>query len=67
MIICDWCNITAEENRWLLLKTAEWSVYLADEQDYIGRCIVVLHRHAGSLSELTISEWMVLKELIDRL
>lgn len=33
----------------------------------IGRCILVLNRHCGSLSELDISEWTELKTMIDRL
>ena len=44
-----------------------WSVYLADRQDYIGRCILVLNRHCSSLSELDGSEWIELKTIIDRL
>lgn len=42
-------------------------MYLADEQDYIGRCILVLDRHCGCLSELTDDEWMDLKHIISRL
>lgn len=49
------------------MQTTSWSVYMADEQDYIGRCILVLNRHCGRLSELTDSEWMDLKRLIERL
>ena len=62
---CEWCDY--KENEWLLHKTSHWSVYLADVQDYVGRCILVLNRHCGSLSELDISEWIELKTIIDRL
>lgn len=62
---CEWCSY--QETKWLLYKSLHWSVYLADVQDYIGRCILVLNRHCGSLSELTNSEWMDLKTIIDRL
>ena len=51
---CEWCDY--KENEWLLYKSLHWSVYLADIQDYVGRCILVLNRHRGSLSELDISE-----------
>ncbi len=61
---CPWCNLTEEESKWLLLDTDSWSVYLADEQDYIGRCILVLKRHCGSLAELTDDEFVDLKHLI---
>lgn len=65
MNLCEWCAY--QENEWLLYKSQHWSVYLADVQDYVGRCILVLNRHCGSLSELNISEWIELKTIIDRL
>lgn len=67
MYNCDWCNLSADEAKWLLTQNTSWSVYLADEQDYIGRCILVLNRHCGCLSALTDAEWMDLKHLIERL
>lgn len=67
MDICNWCHLSDEEKRWLLIKNENWSVYLADDQDYIGRCILVLNRHCGCLSELTDNEWIDLKHIIDRL
>ena len=65
MRACKWCKYHGEE--WLLYKSPNWSVYLADEQDYVGRCILVLNRHCGSLSELDASEWTELKKIVDRL
>ncbi|MBE5759739.1 MAG: HIT family protein [Clostridiales bacterium] len=65
MRMCEWCAY--KETEWLLYKSLHWSVYLADVQDYIGRCILVLNRHCGSLSELNIPEWMDLKTIIDRI
>ena len=44
-----------------------WDIYLANEQDYVGRSILVLKRHCGSLSELSMSEWDNLKSIIDRM
>ncbi len=67
MDICSWCNLSDEEKKWLLIEDENWSVYLADKQDYIGRCILVLNRHCGSLSELTDDEWMDLKHIIKRI
>jgi diadenosine tetraphosphate (Ap4A) HIT family hydrolase len=63
MEICEWCTL---EKEWLLLETSKWEVHLADEQDYVGRCIFVLKRHCGSLVELTNPEWIELKNIIDR-
>lgn len=65
MNICEWCNF--QEKEWLLFDTEKWSVYLADVQDYVGRCILVSKRHCGSISELNSTEWLDLKNIIDKL
>ena len=62
---CEWCDYTEKE--WSLFETPNWTVYLADVQDYVGRCILVSKRHCGSISELNTSEWSDLKSIIDRL
>ena len=62
---CEWCAY--EETEWLLYQSLNWSVYLADRQDYVGRCILVLNRHCGSLSELDVPEWLELKTIMGRL
>ena len=62
---CEWCEY--KESEWLLHKSLYWSVYLSDIQDYVGRCILVLNRHCVSLSELDVSEWLELKDIINRL
>lgn len=67
MIECDWCNLSEEDRRYLLIDSAYWLVFLADEQDYIGRCILVLKRHCGSMAELTEDEWKELFLLIGKL
>ena len=61
---CVWCNLTEEDKQYQLYETVHWSVFLSDEQDYIGRCILVLKRHCGSMSELTDDEWNELRRLI---
>ena len=63
---CEWCSLSEEDKRFLLYESRYWSVFLADEQDYIGRCILVLKRHCGSLPELTDEEWAELRELIGK-
>ena len=64
MMNCDWCNLSEEEKRYQLYESALWTVFLSDEQDYIGRCILVLKRHCGSLAELTEEEWEELRRLV---
>ena len=61
---CVWCNLSEEDKQYQLYETVHWSVFLSDEQDYIGRCILVLKRHCGSMSELTDDEWDELRKLI---
>lgn len=67
MKICEWCNLTDKEKEWLLFESEIWSIYLADIQDYVGRCILVLNRHCESISELNLSEWIELKAIINKL
>lgn len=65
--ICRWCNLTESEKKYLLVDSRYWNVFLADKQDYIGRCILVLNRHCESLSKLKSEGWTELKSLIERL
>jgi diadenosine tetraphosphate (Ap4A) HIT family hydrolase len=64
---CDWCNPPEEDKKYLLFDSGCWSVFLANEQDYIGRCILVLKRHCGSMAEVTDDEWKDLLNLIRKL
>ena len=61
---CDWCDLSEEDKQFLLYESKLWMVFLSDEQDYIGRCILVLKRHCHSLSELTEDEWGELRDLV---
>lgn len=61
---CDWCNLSEEDKQFQIYESKSWSIFLSDEQDYIGRCILVLKRHCPSLSELTDDEWDELRDLI---
>ena len=63
---CDWCSLSEEDKRFQVYESGSWSVFLSDEQDYIGRCILVLKRHCHSLSELTDGEWDELRDLVRR-
>ena len=64
---CTWCNLTDSEKKYILIDSKYWDVFLADKQDYLGRCILVLKRHCESLSQLNDEEWAELKNLIEQL
>ncbi len=61
---CDWCSLSEEDKQFQIYESKSWSVFLSDEQDYIGRCILVLKRHCGSMSDLTVAEWDELRILV---
>ena len=61
---CDWCNLSEEDKQFQVYESESWAVFLSDEQDYIGRCILVLKRHCNSLSELTDDEWDEFRNLV---
>ena len=61
---CDWCSMSEEEKQFQVYESKSWSGFLSDEQDYIGRWILVLKRHCGSMSELTDDEWEELRNLV---
>lgn len=63
---CAVCNFKYSPEA-LLLGTRYWRVDLANNQAYLGRSIVSLNRHAGSLSEVATEEWLELKEIINRI
>lgn len=64
---CEWCNLSDEDKKYMLFQTEAWEIFLADKQDYIGRCILVCKRHVKSLYDLSAREWMDLKNVIDKL
>ena len=66
MDYCDWCNLSEEDKRYRICESKSWSLFLSDEQDYIGRCILVLKRHCNSLPELRDDEWDELRNLVCR-
>ncbi len=61
---CDWCSLSEKDRQYQVYDGKSWSVFLSDEQDYIGRCILVLKRHCNSLSGLTEDEWDELRSLV---
>ncbi len=62
---CEFCILNNEtNNKYLLAESKHWKIYLADEQNYPGRCIIPLKRHAATLSDLTLEEWTDLHQVI---
>lgn len=63
---CDFCHIPDEDTPFQLAETACWSIYLANDQAYLGRCIILLRRHCGDLADLTPEEWLDLGQVVKR-
>lgn len=61
---CEMCNLSNEDKRWMLFESDFWSVYLADKQDYVGRCFVLCRNHRETLSQLDPMEWNDLRSVI---
>ena len=61
---CEFCELTNEDFKDLLFTSDDWKVFLSKDQTYLGRSIVVLNRHTGSLSDLYPEEWMALQSAI---
>ena len=46
---CDWCSLSEKDRRFQVYESRSWSVFLADEQDHVGRC---LHVASAIISEM---------------
>ena len=56
--ICEFCPERSDPNSpYLLATTTHWRIYLADQQNYPGRCFIPLNRHCAGIPELTAAEW----------
>lgn len=62
---CELCKLNKNDKRWLLFENTEWIVFLLDKQDYIGRLFVLSKEHIQSLCDLTINQWISLKNIIN--
>lgn len=52
-MVCEFCSDSLKP----FFRTEHWSMLLSDNQAYLGRIVLVLNRHAESISELTGEEW----------
>ena len=62
---CDSCQ--KPNNDELIFETKFWKVIIASDQEYLGRCYVILKRHCGDLDELENSEWSDFTEVVKKL
>jgi diadenosine tetraphosphate (Ap4A) HIT family hydrolase len=46
---------------WRVWRAPDWSLYLNDNQNLLGKVMLVLNRHCESVLELTPDEWMQLR------
>lgn len=63
---CEFCNLTDKDKRYLLMESEHWVCFLADNQNYIGRCIIASKSHIESIDKLSNEEWLELKRIIER-
>ena len=61
---CEFCSLTELDKKYLLYENKFWYLFLADRQDYLGRCILVCKRHCAGIAELSEDEWLSLKEVM---
>ena len=55
---CEFCIQNSDLNYpYLLATTKHWRIYLADQQNYPGRCFIPLNRHCEQLPDLCAEEW----------
>lgn len=61
---CPFCYMSAKERRFLLLEQGNWAVYLADKQDYIGRCVIVHKEHLDYLGDASAQDFLDLMMVV---
>lgn len=54
---CEFCELVEFDNEYYVGETKYWKIYLANDQNYPGRCIIPLKAHRNNLSELTPEEF----------
>ena len=60
---CEICSIKDE----VILESEYFKVILSYDQTYLGRCVIELKRHCGSLSKVTKEEWLDFTEVVKKL
>ena len=66
MAECKFCD--GELKKLLIKKFEYWTIYLTENQYYLGRIYIALNRHGPEkTTELTKEEWNELKKISDKL
>ena len=56
------------EEETILFETDFWKIVLSPDQDYLGRCVIILKRDSGEMSNITSDEWFdIHKNIITKL
>ena len=62
---CEFCELIEYDNEYFVGETKYWKIYLANDQNYPGRCIIPLKVHRNNLCELTMEEFADMKTVVD--
>ena len=63
---CELCQIVVSGDP-VIWRGKHWLVRLANDQGYLGRCMVIALRHTENLSDLSTEEWTELHSVIQKL
>ena len=63
---CLGCK-SSEKDPAYITRTSHWKVFLHPEQTYLGRSVITLKRHCGSLSAVTKEEWVDFIRLVKKI
>jgi len=63
---CKYCKKSSQDGDFIY-ETKYFRVFLADEQSYLGRCVIALKRHCETLSDLNEEEWLDFAKLVKHL
>jgi len=58
------CYCCEKHQEMLILESDFWIIELSSNQAYLGCSLVISKRHCGSLSELTVEEWLDLQKIV---
>ena len=62
---CEFCELVEFDNEYFVGETKHWKIYLANDQNYPGRCIIPLKAHRNNLCELTADEFADMQTVVN--